>query len=838
MAFTYTDPNGFTLITPQSSVTIIAQSAVSGTATTGVLALVGEADSGPSWDQDQANGVQLSSNAYAPSELPLLIAKYGSGRLVDAFAAAIVPSASSQIQGAPQQIYIVKTNQSRAASLADGSAGTFVATLAGENGNQISVEVATAQAEVAPTTGMFSYVPSASASAMNARVNGGALQMLAISANTAPPALVSAISGLSNITAVGGANELITTGLSPSNSVSLTVVAGQEVEIALVSGLFSGTPTAGDTLNIPAGSVLEGAGDANVGWYLVTAVSNTNALAQLTATKVTTGVPVAVSAVPFSSTPANDLVEYAPIAIDNSSNSGAPINGLGKALELWDGGGAVNINTMFFNLDTQVAASWIGQLLISAEELQDSISVKESGSSTESTVTVGGDVALTLGYSGTSASATISLVGGVLTLTTTVVGGSGSNLSLNLSKISTIADLVTQINASPGYSAGTDAQDANMNPSILDQLTFSIDSSLGNMPGRVKRDIYDLTAGTNNVSTSGLVKYVPIATAGLPPDMTFTFLSGGLMGGTTGLQFVNALDALQGVQTNFVVPLVSQNASLDIAAGLTDPSSTYMIDAVNAATRSHCLAMSNAKVKHNRIGIVSIRDTFANAQTEALNLANFRMACLFEDVINLSQSTGQLVQFQPWMGSAVAAGMQAAGNYKSIFNKTLNISGALQAAGDFNPGIPGQVDQAILAGLIPITNNPGVGYAFATDQTTYNIDNNVIYNSLQAVYVADLMALDLAQSLQTAFVGGSTADVTVSVVESFIRAKMSQYLGLKYIVGTTAAPAGWVNIDVTISGSVMTVAVGVIEATSIKFIPITLSVSGVQASASSSSSQG
>jgi hypothetical protein len=217
----------------------------------------------------------------------------------------------------------------------------------------------------------------------------------------------------------------------------------------------------------------------------------------------------------------------------------------------------------------------------------------------------------------------------------------------------------------------------------------------------------------------------------------------------------------------------------------------------------------------------------ASAQT----MATFRIAETFMDVLDLN-AEGNIYQFQPWMGSVKAAGMQAAGAYKSIFNKTVNISGAIQAANDYDDENTSQVTQALLAGLIPLQLQDTGGYNFVSDQMTYSLDNNFVYNSLQAVYVADLMALDLASSLKTAFVGQSVADVTPGTAESFVKAKMAEYLSLKYTVGSPqqGAPGGWKSISINITPGVLAVNVVALEATSIYFIPINLNIEGIQAS--------
>ncbi|HUM43574.1 MAG TPA: hypothetical protein PKI14_11575, partial [Fervidobacterium sp.] len=140
------------------------------------------------------------------------------------------------------------------------------------------------------------------------------------------------------------------------------------------------------------------------------------------------------------------------------------------------------------------------------------------------------------------------------------------------------------------------------------------------------------------------------------------------------------------------------------------------------------------------------------------------------------------------------------------------------------------LEDALSAGLIPLQRQANGSYSFASDQMTYSVDNNVVYNSLQAVYIADLMALSLAESLKNAFVGESVADVTVGAVESFVKAKMSEFLGLKYTVGTSTYPQGWKSIAININGSILSVDVSAIEATTVKFIPISLTLEGVKAS--------
>jgi len=160
-----------------------------------------------------------------------------------------------------------------------------------------------------------------------------------------------------------------------------------------------------------------------------------------------------------------------------------------------------------------------------------------------------------------------------------------------LSDYTTIGQLVEYINSIPLYSAsvGSALNAVNMPTYVLDsQTNVNIKGTAANLK-RDLQDVKDFFAG------SGLVDFVPTATGGLPTTLAKTFLSGGAKGGTTAAQVTSAFDALQKVRVNFIVPLFSRVATLDIAEGLTESSSTYTISGVLAALRSHCAQMSTVR---------------------------------------------------------------------------------------------------------------------------------------------------------------------------------------------------------------------------------------------------
>jgi hypothetical protein len=106
-----------------------------------------------------------------------------------------------------------------------------------------------------------------------------------------------------------------------------------------------------------------------------------------------------------------------------------------------------------------------------------------------------------------------------------------------------------------------------------------------------------------------------------------------------------------------------------------------------------------------------------------------------------------------------------------------------------------------------------------------------VYNSIQAVYGADLVSLDLADSFQTAFVGQSLADVDAATALAFLASKMDQYKKQKLIAASDDAPLGFKNAKVSINGPIMEVSVEIKLATAILFIPINIEISQVQSAA-------
>jgi hypothetical protein len=240
--------------------------------------------------------------------------------------------------------------------------------------------------------------------------------------------------------------------------------------------------------------------------------------------------------------------------------------------------------------------------------------------------------------------------------------------------------------------------------------------------------------------------------------------------------------------------------------------------------------MSTLKRRRNRQAFLSKKDTFAVVKTSAADIASFRCAMTFQDDKNMG-SDGAVHQYQPWMTAAQAAGFQAAAFYKSLVGKFVNASGFVQSAADFDDQDDDAMEEALLAGLLPLKHDSSGGWKWVSDQTTYGKDNNFVLNSIQAVYAADLVALTLAQLMEKAFVGQSLADVSAPLAKTFLESVMGNLMRLRLIAPSDDAIKGFKNVSIRISGPSMIVSLEVKLATCLYFVPISFVVSAVQQSA-------
>ncbi len=555
-------------------------------------------------------------------------------------------------------------------------------------------------------------------------------------------------------------------------------------------------------------------------WFRVVSATTTNVtLEQLAPTPAVAAVSAFVSEAVGAST-----IEFLNPVVD----------GIGASLLFQRA--PTSTGTQFWGADGNVAAiSSTGAIYTSAAERQVAVNVIRSADGVSESWKAGGNVVLTIGKDDT-VHQPISITNDVLTL--------GTYGTIALAQFRTIGDLALFINTIPNWHAVATPAFKQMNPALVvdhivatspsaeDEASASNQGLTGAMPCRIKKDAYETIT---NVGASRVAQFpsppdtVGGPLQGLPDPHAITglaFLSGGAKGGSTNADIQAAFDAAGLPQGNFVVPLFSQDAVADIAEGETDSSSTYDIASINAALSDHVVRFSQFKVRKPRQGFPSFRGAYIDSKTAANVLANFRCAGVNFLDVNVLGSNG-FRWFQPWMGSAIEAGMQAAGFYRPLFNKSVNISGVRSNAGDFSPADIDKVEDALLNGLTVIRARDGGGFAFVSDNTTYGVDSNFVLNSVQAVYVADVVAQTTSQRMERAFVGQSFADVSPTVAMSFFKNIMTSLKAPKLITASSDAPSGYKNVVIEIQAPAMLVSAEIKLATGIYFVPIKFLVTQV-----------
>ena len=836
MSQSFTTDTGTNLVVPGAYAELNVKNNASGLATSGILILVGEADAGPRFSSES----KLRLNVFGPTQKADVVAKYKSGPLVDAFNGAIAASNDTQIQGSFTGCILVKTNASVQATslltkIGGGNYGTLQVVQGGQTGNLFFRKVTdTGQTEVAPSTGPIVMASIPATTHAEIRVNGGAVHTLSLTLGQLPSDVLAAVNALSaGVTATGGANRGVISAatISAGGKIAISNVVGNSCLLTLtMATAWAVNPTVGDTLIIPSTSSL--VTGANQGSYVVcSATGNTIGLykvANLTGATVTP--PVNESAVTIGAI--TDAEAFSPLVISVSPGVGSP--GQGQSLEIADTSTGTFSNSVFtFTSATSatpaVLADWTstattGWAIPSSREYGVTLNVSRQVDSINQDIVVNGKVILTLGAVAATASAVIA--NNVMTIT--VTGGTlPASTTLNLSQFATVNDLVAQLKALGFLAAASTATVGQLSPTLLDAGTYTLATSNGALTGRIKADGY---AFAQAVNASGFVALVPsypsTALVGLPDLSSVTAFSGGARGATTNTDIQAALDALKAVRGNFVIPLFSNDAATDIADGLTNLSSTYDVASIAAMVKSHVLFMSQLKQRRPRQGMLSFRGAYVDAKEFAGNVAQARCSTFFQDVRDIN-STGTIVQFRPWMAAIKAAGMQVAGFYKGIVNKFVNISGALQAAGDWTDDLDDNVADALQAGLCPIVADETGGWTWSSDQTTYGVDNNWIFNSIQAMYVCDIVQTTSMTRMNRAFVGQSVADISASIAAMTFGTILDDFKRLHLLAASDDAPKGWRNMLVKLQGPALVCSVEIKVAGLIYFVPISFLVTPV-----------
>jgi hypothetical protein len=435
---------------------------------------------------------------------------------------------------------------------------------------------------------------------------------------------------------------------------------------------------------------------------------------------------------------------------------------------------------------------------------------------------VGGNVVLLVGHDGSGgvSSASVSVSDTEVVLTT-----SAGPVSLAKSEYTTLGLLAEAIGFQPGWSASvSNALYAQLPLSCLDHVSsVGALSEAGHKPARIKKDSFEVA---KLVSESLLVQMLDQAEVGLPDLLSESMLSGGAKGATSSLSFVEALAKAEKFHCNFVVPLFSRDATADIADSLTDPTSSYTIDGIHQAVKTHISLMKTVKKRSERQGFLSLKASFDASKEKAASISDGRVQLAIQDVRQID-AAGNIKWFQPWALSCLLAGSRSGASVGlPLTFKFLNCAGirhtsqAMTTAEqdivmDFDPDV--DFEEAIDAGITVLEAPRTGGFRVVVDNTTYGLDSNWVWNRGNVIYAGDIVSYNFRNAMELRYVGVKNT-IRAAEVKSTAESILSTFLSQGVTVSTSDAPQGYKNLSVRIEGNTIFISVAIKLVEGVDFI--------------------
>jgi hypothetical protein len=308
--------------------------------------------------------------------------------------------------------------------------------------------------------------------------------------------------------------------------------------------------------------------------------------------------------------------------------------------------------------------------------------------------------AFSVQYSGTQASATMTVTDSAITL---FAPAATPVQTIDLTQFPTIQQVVDRINAVNGFAATV--LDGNGSLAALNGLDSVATQD-------VKTALYTASANLQavidwfNSASSPYVNASRLAGSGkVPAIMPFAYLSGGSDGITTNSEWSDAFTTAQTADVQWLTPLSSNPA----IAAMADAHAQYM---------SSVARMERRAINGTALGT---SDTAAVTAAKALNSDRSGLVHLGHYGYDIN---GNYVLFQPYMTAAlVAAGFAGLSPGETMTNKSLSVSGWERTLRN-----PTDTDALILGGVIPVESNSR-GYMVTKAVSTWLTNSN--YNRVE-----------------------------------------------------------------------------------------------------------
>lgn len=444
---------------------------------------------------------------------------------------------------------------------------------------------------------------------------------------------------------------------------------------------------------------------------------------------------------------------------------------------------------------------------------QKIITINKIGLVSETLPENSGQAQLSIVYTGDATTAVVNITGAskaAKVIASTLAGDQtdGSvNFSITIGNY-TIKELVDQINALNGYTCLLlDSSKGTVTPGVDLDLVANANIKAGAVSFyRLQEEIISVI-NDNSVYCEAILHTTP--RAGLPVNITNQFLSGGAQGASISSDFSTALSKSLAKEYNIALPLISQDATADIALGatysgdfVTDAASAYDIESVLAALKAHLNLRGQIKSKKEAQGFAGYRkSTKADCYVEAQTLASELVQLCIQDCKVLDYA-GELRWKQPHILAAVAAGIRLGTDvgepltYKFVnvqdIGHYIDMVNDESEDGDFDANI--DYDNAIDAGILFVEKVAG-GWRWVVDNTTYGADASFVWNRGSVIEAAQYVAKTLRETAELVFVGKKVSNGAAQSIKSVLRNKLIELNRpeVNIITSSIDAPYGFVE---------------------------------------------
>ena len=523
-----------------------------------------------------------------------------------------------------------------------------------------------------------------------------------------------------------------------------------------------------------------------------------------------------------------ELAALLPVGFDVSASSGALKIALDPAATQYQLGWGRTFELVDSTPGDLAKLGLTSGLSVAAAEPSCTITLNQKRDLLVEEETVGGNVVLSIGRDSTggATSASVSVTANKIILTDSV-----GSIEFDKAAFVTIKQLAESISLQPGWSASVTTPVYNqLGLDALDLVSaVGAFGATGVKPARLKKDAMEVQDLFEQSNVAGLVN---AATKGLPAALSETLLAGGAKGGTLTTDVVNALSKFEKFHVNSVIPLFSRNATADIADNLTDASSTYTIDGIHQAVKTHLSLMKTTKKKSERQGYLSVKASYSDCKDKIGNMADARVQMVIQD-IRQANAQGVIKWFQPWALSCLMAGSRGGAPIGlPLTFKFMNCSGIRQTAQsmntpeadiviDFDPDT--QYDDAIQSGVTFLEAPRTGGFRVVVDNTTYGVDDNWVWNRANVIYAADIVAYNFRNTMELRYVGVKNT-LRAAEVQSTAESVLATFLAQGITVSTADAPQGFKGLSVRIEGNTIYISVTIKLVEGIDFVLAELSL--------------